>query len=371
MKEPAHSDKISYLSKINTMGVRSSHIAGFDLQDYPVSKNTILKQMGDGVAQTFKAFQITRAILPGMSLGVADTYLRKTYAALNKNKQPLRIEQEVLADNFIRLLICDAVSIVAARAIHVNPAQLSIISAITKYFIPQCVLSGMYALSAVMRPAHLCREGRFAILQKFRRDYPVVSLGHAGEMVCLQVLLNQMRQLTTRFKRTPDCMTHIEMICCLQAELPAIDLSQLKMSNSGYLDILNSVFELQAYPQLANSYEPSVMENIARQVQAKLFEIQTQVSQLSIQVKDFSKATQKLLEGYVRSYALMCGVFVIAMNPSPISAYVSNNELIIGLTEWLIGNSRVHRSRLSMAAFKALAHCCENKLAFSFLTVNY
>nr|MDT0664874.1 hypothetical protein [Micromonospora sp. DSM 115978] len=68
--------RVRQLPRYRTAGVRGVRLGGVAFDDAPVDADTVLGRLGDGVETALRAFQLTRAVLPGMALGAVDTTIR-------------------------------------------------------------------------------------------------------------------------------------------------------------------------------------------------------------------------------------------------------------------------------------------------------
>lgn len=184
------------LPKIPTHGIRGADISGIVLDHAgPV---TPLGAEGSGIELTLKSLQVTRIGCAAFSLGAADTALRlalefaldrKLYGATAFDIPHVRA---VLTTAFLDLLIAEAVSIGAWRGLHVAPEQMSLASAVTKYFVPTRCEQLIRDVAVVFGARHWLREGYF---QKLMRDASVVSLFDGSTAVNLEGIALQLSRL--------------------------------------------------------------------------------------------------------------------------------------------------------------------------------
>ena len=115
-----------------TTGMRGVQLGGIEFRDCPVPADRVLGAAGRGLEIALTSFQITRVALPGMFLGILDSGLRTTvrYALgrslYGRSVADLPLTRAVLNDVFVDLLVCDCVTTVVARALHVLPREASI-----------------------------------------------------------------------------------------------------------------------------------------------------------------------------------------------------------------------------------------------------
>ncbi len=163
-KETLDCASYQHLDKIKTHGIRGADISGIRLNQCLVPKASKVGKTGTGLEATLKGFQITRTLCSSLSLGAADTALRVTLDfALSRQLYgdsafAIPVVQQQLTDAFLDIIICECVAISAARTIHVAPEQMSVWSAVVKYFVPTTVENMIQDLSRVLGARYYLRE---------------------------------------------------------------------------------------------------------------------------------------------------------------------------------------------------------------------
>src|SRR5262249_27753771 len=137
------------------------------------------------------------------SLGAGDTALRLTLdfafhrPIYHRNVLALAYPRRLLVDAFLDLLMCEALAIAAARAMHLAPEELSLWSAPVNYFVPATIQMALRKLTVVLGARSYLREGHWqGLFQKIVRDNAPVSLFHGGLVVNLEVIAQQLRLLS-------------------------------------------------------------------------------------------------------------------------------------------------------------------------------
>jgi alkylation response protein AidB-like acyl-CoA dehydrogenase len=191
------------LDKLSTHGIRGADISGICFDRCQVSDNALLGNVGQGLAYTFKTLQVSRIMCAGFSLGAADTALRATLdfalgrRVLGGLVTDLETARHQIIDAYLDTLICEVVSLTAARAVDVCPDQLALVSAITKYFVPVSVERLISQLALVLGARHYLREGHYSgVFQKLMRDNAVVGLFDGSTAVNLSLIAGQLNALT-------------------------------------------------------------------------------------------------------------------------------------------------------------------------------
>ncbi len=186
------------LPKIPTHGIRGADISGITFNAAAVPESARLGATGSGIELSLKALQVTRIGCSAFSLGAADTALRlaldfardrKLYGATVLEIPHARA---VLTTAFVDLLIAEAVALGALRGLHVAPDQMSLASAVVKYFVPTTLEQMVRDVAVVLGARHYLREGPF---QKVLRDIAVVSLFDGSTAVNLEGIALQLSRL--------------------------------------------------------------------------------------------------------------------------------------------------------------------------------
>ncbi|WP_394826133.1 acyl-CoA dehydrogenase [Pendulispora albinea] len=201
-------DMYAHLPKLMTHGARGVDFSGIRFTKARLAADCLIGSQGGGVELTLRSFQITRAVVPAISLGAADTALRAVLEfALQRRLYGTTVfalarPRATIVDAFVDLLACDCVVIATARALHIVPEELRLWSAVTKFFVPATVGAMLDDLGEVLGARAYLREGyKFGIFQKIVRDHGAVPMFHAGGFLLLQTVGLSIPQLNT-FRRS-------------------------------------------------------------------------------------------------------------------------------------------------------------------------
>lgn len=252
MVEKSQLDPATYhhLPKILTHGIRGSDMSGISFVNCFVPDSMRLGAEGAGLELALQGFQITRALCAAFSQGAADTALRTTlkFAIARKlyGKAVFAMPQprRTLIDAFLDILICDCVTLGVARGFNVIPEQISVGSAVVKYFVTTTLETMVQNVSVVLGARYYMREEHdWGIFQKVVRDIAIISVFDGSTVVNLHALLLQMRQLTKSRTRNVernlnDLQTRLETIFNLEKSLPTFDGSKLELISKGGDDVL-------------------------------------------------------------------------------------------------------------------------------------
>jgi alkylation response protein AidB-like acyl-CoA dehydrogenase len=250
-KRTATTDHYAHLPRLKTLGIRGGDFSGIRLENFPVEDTALIGGEGGGLELTLKSLQITRTLCAGLSLGAADTALRSVMDFAMQRRLygdtvfAIPHAQRLLVDAFVDTLICDAVSRMAVRAIHVVPEQMSLISSIAKCFVPTTIERTLHELSVVLGARFYLRaDHQWNHFQKLLRDSALVSLFDGSTVVNLTVILQQLRQLAEARNRPEDADKHSvrTSLFNLSHPLPAFEPDRLGLSNRGRDDVVSGLW---------------------------------------------------------------------------------------------------------------------------------
>ncbi|MGW2332240.1 acyl-CoA dehydrogenase [Streptomyces sp. NPDC001700] len=230
--------RMRYLPRFPSVGMRGVQLGGIEFDNCPLPADSIVGRQGLGLETALKSFQVTRTTLVAMFTGMLDTGLRTTVRHLASRKlygrTALDIPQvrSVLAAAHADLLLCEAFSTVAARAIHLVPAETGIYAQAVKFFVSKVLMDAMHRLSMLLGAHFYMREGDNAIFQKLLRDVQPAGFGHAARAACQVSLLPQLPLLARRSWRGGGPAAPAELFQ-LDAELPGVPFDQLTVSAGG------------------------------------------------------------------------------------------------------------------------------------------
>jgi alkylation response protein AidB-like acyl-CoA dehydrogenase len=239
-----------HLPKVKTHGIRGADISGIRFEGSLVPEGALIGTLGSGLETTLKGFQVTRTLVAGLSLGAADTALRAVLAfALGRRLYGGRagdipLVREQLAGAFVDLLVCECVALGAVRALHAAPGQMSVWSAVAKYFVPVRVEALVRELAVVLGARHYLREGHFfGLFQKLMRDNAVAGLFDGSTVINLNAISQQLEQLYEHRTRagshlSDEARERLEATFDLRRGLPRFDIDALELTSRGRDDLL-------------------------------------------------------------------------------------------------------------------------------------
>jgi alkylation response protein AidB-like acyl-CoA dehydrogenase len=191
-------DRLRFLPRFRTSGLRAIHLGGVEFDGCPLPESALIGEEGGALESVLRAFQVTKAVLSGATLGSLDTQLRTVTAfaagrrLYGRPVSELPHARAALTGAFIDLLIADCLSTTVCRALHVLPRMTSLYAPAAKYLVPLLTQEAMDSLAVVLGARSFLREGAQGIFQKHLRDLPVGSLAHSGATVCQATIIPQL-----------------------------------------------------------------------------------------------------------------------------------------------------------------------------------
>jgi alkylation response protein AidB-like acyl-CoA dehydrogenase len=225
------------LPAVRLHGIRGADISGIAFSDAPVPASALVGTEGAGLETVLKSLQLTRTLCASLSLGAADQALGMAvqYASDCRDFGRPLIElpqaRRLLTQSYADLLLAEAVSLVAGRAIHGLTGELSVSSAIVKYFVPTVVHRMLSRLAKVMGSRSLLlgatyAHGRF---QKVQRDHRIVGIFDGSTVVNLHSLVNQFPPLVRGYRRGRADLAGLRCASTLGEPLAAFDRDRLQL----------------------------------------------------------------------------------------------------------------------------------------------
>jgi alkylation response protein AidB-like acyl-CoA dehydrogenase len=172
------------------VGVRACRISGIRFDQHEIPASCLLGTQGAALEYTLRAFQTTRTLLPGVSLGaVATAHGLVTQFALTRrlygaNLLALPLVRATLAQTAAEIWAADCLTRLLAACLHLAPGAMQAYGSLGKYLVPKAMQSVLRRLAETLGARFYLRGGEYGLFEKIVRDYPVLSFGHAGALVC-------------------------------------------------------------------------------------------------------------------------------------------------------------------------------------------
>jgi len=229
-----------HLPRVKTHGLRGCDISGIGFRDCPVPASARLGAEGHGLELALKGFQVTRTFCAALSLGVGDSAIRLVagFAAERRlygtTVDRLPHARDVLANAYLSQLVAECVSIVAARGLHLFPAQYSTWSSVAKVQVTHLVDHAMRQLATVLGARHYLRENHGeGMFQKLLRDGAIVSVFDGSSVVCLDGLATVLPMLVRSRRQGTARPVDAAALFDLQRALPEMPFDRYDLSGRG------------------------------------------------------------------------------------------------------------------------------------------
>lgn len=226
---------LRYLPRLRPLGIRGADFSGVAFDGTRLPGHALLGAPGSGLELSMRAFQLTRAIMPAISLGAADAGLRVTLDFATRRALyggtvvvDLPYPRAILAGAYAALLAGECLLGATVRALHAAPTQLRAWSSIAKYVVPVEVQASLGELATVLGARHYLREEHDAgVFQKILRDHAVVPVFHAGGFLLLQTTAQYVRWLAARRGAASAELPAADALYRRDRPLPPLDLGAL------------------------------------------------------------------------------------------------------------------------------------------------
>jgi alkylation response protein AidB-like acyl-CoA dehydrogenase len=274
-KTELNCEEFHNIEKLKTHGIRGADISGICFNNCLIPKTSLIPATEPDIYTIFKTLQVSRVLCAGFSLGAFDTALRVTYKfAVNRqlySKGILEIPSvsKTLTDSYLQNLVNSVLAQVCARAISHIPDQLSLFSAISKYYIPMSTESAIDKLKVVLGARFYLREEHsYGIFQKLSRDNEVVGVFDGSSQVNLSLISSQMISLAKRHKKLnysvhpmADSLLRVTAESNAEHVLNPIFMS---MSNNGRSAIVETFMALQQNNRICRPEKDSINDIIKK-----------------------------------------------------------------------------------------------------------
>ncbi|MEU0242480.1 acyl-CoA dehydrogenase [Nocardiopsis sp. NPDC006198] len=198
----------SHLPKARTVGIRGADISGIVFDGAIVPEENTVGPAGSGFELVLKAFQLTRTICAGLSLGAADHALHSTWDFVGHRRLYGRFLAELphvrttLGAQYAACHAAEALTSAAARAVRSLPGEMSVYSAVVKALVPEIVDEVIAECGQLLGARAFLREeldhGSF---QKLERDHRIVGIFDGNRYVNRQALIRQFPRLVACWNR--------------------------------------------------------------------------------------------------------------------------------------------------------------------------
>lgn len=249
-KRQLTADSFTCLPKERTHGIRGADISGIAFHGAPLRADAVVGAAGSGIEVVLKTMQLTRTACVSLSLGAGDQALRLAASFIQRRAAHGRRLGELpnvrwcLGRAATGLLLCEAVSLVAARSIHALPDEMSVVAAITKAFVPT-VADEVIAQAGELLGARavLMDEHADGMFQKLERDHRIVGIFDGSTVVNRNGLINQFPLLARAYREGRWNADGVDVAVSPSRPLPALDATRLSLLSRQGCSLVQSVPE--------------------------------------------------------------------------------------------------------------------------------
>lgn len=300
------------LAAVPTHGVRGADISGVSFVGAEVPPDAVVGERAGGVEVVLKSLQVSRTLCAGPSLGMADHALRiavdfaTRHRLYDRTLIDLGYAARTLAVAYTELLIAEAVALVSTRSIHTLPGELSVISAVVKYWVPTTVDAMIAALGGVLGARALLTEsfadGRF---QKVVRDHQIVGIFDGNTYVNLTVLIGHFPALARGYRRHRVDTAGVATALTLATAKPSFDSAELRLvSHAGCSLVQGLPDDVDELVDLAQrGVIPASLAELGRALRTVVEDVHLQMAQYRPSARDVPPEAFTLATHYAHCYA--------------------------------------------------------------------
>ncbi|MEU5092041.1 acyl-CoA dehydrogenase family protein [Streptomyces sp. NPDC021356] len=197
-----------HLPKVRTHGIRGADISGIAFDGAVVPDEALVGAAGTGAETVLKTLQLTRTVCTALSLGALDHGLEiAADYALGRHLYGRRLGdlprvRRILGQACAGLIVAEAVTTVAARAIHTLTSEMSVIASVAKALVPTLAQDTLDQLGELLGVRSFLsdtyREGAFA---KLDRDHRIVAVFDGSTAVNRSLLIDHFPALARSWRR--------------------------------------------------------------------------------------------------------------------------------------------------------------------------
>lgn len=217
------------------LGVRGTEVAGLEFTNHKLPRDALIGEWDRGLASGARTLPAIHALLPGLLIGLADTGLRQAVQTFvnRPEEEPANLTAVMaLAGGFADLICADALSLVAARMVHLSPSNSQVVSAASRYVVPAMLRELLGDAVPLIGDRFHERNGSDSVLAKHLRDLDAMAFTGVGLSNALNVIAPFLPMFgTAGFDAVEPCAPELFRV---DVEVPALDPDEL--SNYGGAD---------------------------------------------------------------------------------------------------------------------------------------
>jgi alkylation response protein AidB-like acyl-CoA dehydrogenase len=358
-------ESLRYLPKVRTHGIRGADISGIAFDDAWISDDALIGTPGAGIEIVLKALQLTRSACAGLSLGATDHAFRLTLEFMSARELygrkliDLPVARRLLGEALAMQYAAEAVGYAVTRGMAWLPQEMSVMSAISKAFVPATAEKLLGKLGELLGArAYLDHVHGHGLFQKLERDHRIVPIFDGSTVVNQQGLINQFPMLARGWRRGEYDANGVPGTFAASSETTALPLEQLSLVSMGGCSVVQalpaSVEKLKA--SAASRGLPDALAALATQFATLVDAVMAQIVAYEPMARAVPATAFELARRYELCFAgAACIQFWLYEGVSaPIAAESRATWLHAALT-WLIGEIEPHSVARHRTAYDALA----------------
>ncbi|MFD4422597.1 acyl-CoA dehydrogenase family protein [Agromyces sp. NPDC058484] len=197
-KQRVDARSLTTLPKVPTHGIRGADISGLAIRGGVIDADRLVGAPGAGLEVVLKSLQLTRPLTTALSLGAADQVIAIAvdFAAsrrlFGRGLADLPAARSTLGTAAADGLLAESVMVAGAREVHHATDEMSLVSAIVKFLVPDTVDLLVRDLTAFLGArSQLLGIAGAGAFQKAARDNRVVGIFDGNSIVNLNMIVNE------------------------------------------------------------------------------------------------------------------------------------------------------------------------------------
>jgi hypothetical protein len=353
------------LPKVRTHGIRGADISGIAFDDARTPYDALIGTPGAGIEIVLKALQLTRSACVGLSLGTADHAFRLTLEFMGTRELygrrliDLPMARRLLGEALAMQYAAEAVAYAATRGMASLPEEMSVMSAVSKAFVPVTAEKLLGKLGELLGArAYLDHVHGHGLFQKLERDHRIVPIFDGSTVVNQQGLINQFPMLARGWRLgeyDADGVAATFAGSAETTELPLEKLSLVSMQGCSIVQALPAAIRKLTASGPGRGL-PDELVALAAQFAALVDSVMTRIAAYEPTARAVPATAFELARRYEVCFAgAACIQFWLYESVSaPIAVEPQATWLYAALT-WLISEIEPHRIAQHRTAYDALA----------------
>lgn len=361
-KEKLAPSSYSYLPKHLTHGIKAADISGIRFLNAELGADALLGEPGQGLDIILRGFQLTRPLTAALSCGAGDHGLRLAYAFAAGRQlygAPLAsrpVIRRLLGRACADLLIGELTGLFASRAINVLPDEMSVVSAVTKTFVPPLLETMLDSMVDVLGArSYIEDDGEFGSFGKLLRDVRLVALFDGSTVVNQQALIVQLPALARRRRqerakeRASRDAASLTALFDLSEPVAALDPRDLRLSSKGEDSITRSLLTVREQIAGMGDLRPGLraaLDGLIGDALTRLDDVDAFFLATPFQANRIEKTFFDMADRYATIFAAACCAGGFIHNRSRLAAPLQDGEWLAECLTHLLRPGQASYARL-------------------------